>query len=113
MYEKGGEASAKSSCQGRAHCHSLLVPDPQLLKEVDGKEGNVEHAGEGVEGAEGKEDEEGLPVLLAEELHHQLCRSSWFGVGGPSQLHQLLLQTRDAKSGRCGRYICAIFFSWC
>ena len=23
------------------------------------------------------------------------------------------VKNRDAKSGRCGRYICAIFFSWC
>ena len=23
------------------------------------------------------------------------------------------LLSRDAKGGRCGRYICAIFFSWC
>ena len=72
MYQKGGEASAKSSCQSRADRHCLLVPDSKLLKEVDGKEGNVVHASEGVEGKQGEEDEEGLPVLLAQEHHHQL-----------------------------------------
>ena len=24
-----------------------------------------------------------------------------------------MAENRDAKSGRCSRYICAIFFSWC
>ena len=100
VYKKGGEASAESSCQGGADCHSLLVPNPQLLKEVDGKEGDVVHAGEGVEGKEGKEDEEGLPVLLAEELHHQLGPSSWLNVRGPSQLDQLLLQTNPEEEER-------------
>ena len=91
MYEKGGEAGAESSCQSRADGHRLLVPDSKLLKEVDGKEGNVVHASEGVEGEQGEEDEEGLPVLLAQEHHHQVCLGG-LRVRHPRQLSEFLLQ---------------------
>lgn len=97
MYEKGGEAGAESSRQSRADGHRLLVPDSKLLKEVDGKEGNVVHASEGVEGEQGEEDEEGLPVLLAQEHHHQVSPGG-LRVRYPRQLSQFLLQTSAEES---------------
>ena len=40
---------------------------------------------------------------------------NWSHLSGNSErwTEPFFIPIRDAKSGRCGRYICAIFFSWC